>query len=208
MFKKDFVHHLLQKLGSFPAFSFALTLLILLVCVSANAQTKRLEPTDILTREIKPNQKHSYQFKIQTGQYCRITVQQQPGVDLILSLYDAKHRKLAAVGGYRGYLKTENLFPFEVWLDIISFSFIAAPSSVYEIELDAKETQIRERYQIKIDDIHPATTFDRKRVEAERLFERGERLRFPANSPNDLQLAIKNYQEALKIYREIKDVAG
>jgi CHAT domain-containing protein/predicted negative regulator of RcsB-dependent stress response len=184
-------------------------LLTHLICAFAvGAQTKYLEPGQPLAQEIAPKQKQSFRIKIAANNFFRISVRQQPGVDLILSLFDGRHRKLAAVGGYRGFLKMENTFPFEAYLDIVSLAFVADYGGIYEIELDAGDSPIRGRYEIEVKDARQATATDRKRVEAERFFESGERLRFPARSREDLRLALKRYENALAIYREISDVAG
>src|SRR3712207_38875 len=108
MFKKSLSYNLFQKISGHRAYSSAFILLILLLYLpSANAQAKYLEPDNTISQEIKPNQKHLFRIRMGAGNFFRISVQQQPGVDLILTLYDAKHRKLATVGGYRGFLKMD-----------------------------------------------------------------------------------------------------
>jgi tetratricopeptide (TPR) repeat protein len=186
----------------------AVLLLLLLVSLSVHAQTKWLAPERTLGQEISPNQKLLYALKVEKGQCYRIAIKQQPGVDLILSLFDAEHRKLVTVGGYRGFLKMDGLFPLQAWLDIVSLSFVAEVSGIYEVQVDAKDTQIAGHYEIGISDFHRAANDDLRRMDAEEEFERGERLRAPAHRVADLQQSIKHYEGALKIYRELGDKAG
>ena len=187
--------------------SLVLSALSLIAFLSSTtvAQTRTLTPSEPIERTIAPAQKQVYRIKLDAGRFCRVRVTQQAGVDLILTLYNTAKTEVAKVGGYRGYLKFTGLFPIEATLGELTLSFITDRSGVYEIEVDAQDTQISGSYQIKIDDLRWTTTDDFRRVEAERFFEQGERFRFPARSKEELQLAIKHYERALDIFQSIND---
>src|SRR5882724_691443 len=194
-----------QRCRTFLVSSLALSLLSLLASVSLQAQITNVNPSETIAREIAPGQKQFHRVRLEAGRFFHVSITQQPGVDLIVTLYDTTHTRIAKVGGYKGYLKMAGLFPIDASLDVVSLSFVSNRNGIYEIEIDAQDTQISGHYQMKVADLHRASSEDSRRLEAERSFELGERLRFPARRLEDQRAAIKHYERALEIYREIKD---
>lgn len=185
-------------------FAFAL-LLISFLNLPTLVQTITLSPSETIERTIAPSQRQIYRIRVETGQFCRVRVTQQAGVDLVLTLSDPTRAKVATVGGYKGYLKLTGLFPIQATLGEITLSFVSDHAGIYQIEVDARDTQISGSFQIKMVDLRRATEEDSRRVEAERQFERGERLRFPARSKAELEVAIRHYEQALNIFRSVHD---
>jgi CHAT domain-containing protein/tetratricopeptide (TPR) repeat protein len=185
-------------------FSFAL-LLISFLGFPTVAQTTTLSPSETIERMIAPSQRQRFRIKLEAGQFCRVRATQQAGVDLILTLSSPTRSNVAKVGGYKGYLKLTGLFPIQATLGDITLSFVSDRAGIYEIEVDARDTQISGSYQIKMVDLRWATAEDSRGVDAERAVDRGERLRFAARSKSELELAIKQYEQALDIFRNIND---
>jgi hypothetical protein len=134
--------------------------LILIPATCLQAQVPGLEPREQTTRQIGPQQKQNFIIRLEARQFCRITVTQQPGIDLILNLYEASRRKLARVGGYRGYVEMVGSFPIRAALDEVSLSFVSSRRGVYELEIDSQDTQISGSYKIQIVDSHRASAED------------------------------------------------
>lgn len=78
-------------------FAFAL-LLISFLNLPNLVQTTTLSPSETIERTIAPSQRQIYRIKVEAGQFCRVRVTQQAGVDLILTLSDPTRAKVATVG--------------------------------------------------------------------------------------------------------------
>lgn len=167
-------------------------LLLLLSALTSLAQTLpvSLESGKTLERPIKGGEIHSFQLNVKAGEYARAEVEQK-NIDVVVSLFDAKGKLVVEMDGNYGYL----------WREAVSC--IAEMNSVYRVQVKAFGTKDNSgSYTVKISERRESTPLDRKRIEAEQALSKGKKL---DEQNTQKEEAIKNFEAALKLWREIGD---
>jgi tetratricopeptide (TPR) repeat protein len=150
-------------------------------------EERSLEPGKPVERELSGGQSHFYKIAMTSGQYLRITVNQQ-GIDLLVALFTPDGKKISEADSDPSTVGAETI------------SAIAEAAGAYRIEArSAERTAKTGRYEIKIEELREATADDKYRVTAGALSREGERLL--RGALEDKRKSIEKYQEALELYR-------
>jgi CHAT domain-containing protein len=158
-----------------------------------DAQT--LELGKPIERELKGGEVHYYKITLASGQYLRVVVEQR-GVDVVVTLFGPDGKKIVEVDSPNGTQGPEPL------------SFVADTPGEYRVEVRSLEKDAAPGYyEAKIEELREAKTEDKTRIAAEKTFAEGELLRVQGTAES-LQRAIKKYEEALGLWRSLKDRAG
>jgi CHAT domain-containing protein/Tfp pilus assembly protein PilF len=154
-----------------------------------NTQDVRmLVPGTPIERELAGGQVHTYQVALTAGQYLRVVVDQR-GIDVVVILFGPDGQQIIEVDGPSRAQGPEPV------------SVIAEASGSYQMEVrPLKKEAVAGRYEIKIEELRPATAKDGHRIAAERAFAEGGRLR-KQGTPESLRRAIEKYQAALPLWR-------
>ena len=125
----------------------------------------RLEPGHPVTRTLSGGKAHTYLVALKAGQYVRVAAEQK-GIDVVLRLLAPDGRELIAVDSPNGAWGPERA------------SEVAATAGYYRIEVRSDNaTDKPGQYEMRIEELRPATERDRTRVAAERVYAEGEGLR-------------------------------
>lgn len=152
----------------------------------------RLELGHPIVRDLAGGEIHSYLVRLGTGQYVRLGADQR-GIDVVLSLF-------APDGGLTPIAKMDS--PSGIH-GVERVSEVATAAGDYRVEVKSEEASAKPgRYEMRIEDLRPATAQDRTRVQAERAYGRGEELR---REKKDWAQAAASYQQALAIWRSLPD---
>lgn len=130
-------------------------------------QARELQLAPDLRREagLQGGETHVYSFTLAPGRYAGLAIDQK-GIDVAVSLQAPDGRRLATVDGPHGVLEPEVL------------PMIADAGGSYRLEVRPSELHAAAgRYVLRVEALRPATSRDRARVTAERLFTAGEELR-------------------------------
>ena len=151
-----------------------------------------LEQGKPIERELSGGESHSYQLNVTNGQYARVIVEQK-GIDVVVSVFGPDGKLITAVDNPNGSQGAETVH------------ITAEASGIYRLEVSSFEKLARPGlYQAKLAEIRLATQADKQRLTARRDFDEGERLQIQ-NTRDSLPAAIKEYKEALALYRVIED---
>lgn len=163
---------------------------------STHPQTlQTLEPHRPIERDISANETHSYMLTVGAGQYAKIVARQQ-GIGIILKLSYANGEKIVETDANAEAQGDEQL------------STIAELAATYRLDVRASNrTAANGRYEIRLEDLRPATEQDKTQVAAETALLTGDQLR-AQNRAEPLRNAIKKYEEAVAIYRSSGDRKG
>ena len=142
--------------------------LLLSGTVSAAQEQANAEPLavgQVIAREMRGDQQHSFQLKVNAGQYARVAVDQK-GIDVVLALSGADGKPLVEVdnnlSGTRG-------------VELVSL--VADVSAAYVLTVSSLQKDASAgRYELRIEEMRTATDVDRKRVAAERSYFLGIKL--------------------------------
>ena len=167
----------------------------LLLSAAANAQ-QELIISQPIAREMRGGEQHTYQVKLNAGQYARVVVEQK-GIDVVLALSGADGKPL---------LEVDNNLSGTRGVEVVSLA--ADVGDTYQLNVRSLEKDASAgRYEIHIEDLRTATDADRKRVAAERSYFAGAKLQ--AERTGDAgRKAIEQYGEALRLMREAGDRRG
>ncbi|HXG68142.1 MAG TPA: tetratricopeptide repeat protein, partial [Blastocatellia bacterium] len=158
----------------------------------AGKEAHALEPGKPVARELAANETHSYQVMLAPGDYLRVLVNQL-GVDVVVAAFAPDGAKIVESNSDNGNFGPEPA------------SLIATSAGAYRIEVRPLDNKSRAgRYEIKIDQLRPATPREEKRVAAERVFLEADRLR-GQDTPAALRTAMEKYQEAVALLEQIGD---
>jgi CHAT domain-containing protein len=151
-----------------------------------------LEVGKPIERELSGGESHSYQLNVATGQYSYVIVDQR-GIDVVASLFAPDGTLITAVDGPDGSYGEE---PVHI---------TAEATGSYKIEITSFDKNAKPgRYEVKLVELRPATQRDRDRLVARRAFDEAEKLK-TQHTRESMEAAIKKYEEALDLYREIQD---
>ncbi len=146
-----------------------------------------LEVGKPIERELAGGQSHSYQIKLEAGQYLRVVVEQQE-IDVTVALSRLGQEKLFEVNDQwwpRGR---------EVMNGVVE------AAGLYRIEVQAAEKGASPgHYEIKLDALRTATETDRALIESDRLLKESRKLRARLQYDQTWPLV----QQALKLKEEI-----
>jgi CHAT domain-containing protein/Flp pilus assembly protein TadD len=163
---------------------------------AAQPQTvQTLEPHRPIEREISASETHSYMLTLSAGQYAKFIARQQ-GIGVILKLSYANGEKIVEADANGEAQGDEHL------------ATIADLAATYRLDVRASNrTAPNGRYEIRLEELRPATEQDKIQVAAETTLLAGDQLR-AQNRAESLRNATKKYEEAVTIYRSLNDRKG
>jgi len=186
------------NLGSVALCVAVVSLLLLPVnTVRSQERVISLDAGQPIAREMRGGEEHTYQLSLSAGQYARVVLEQK-GIDVVLALFGVDGKPLVNdvdnnLSGTRG-------------LEVVSL--VAEVSGVYRVNVRSLEKGASAgRYEVRLDDLHPATDADRTRVSAERSYLAGAQLQNQRTSESRRK-AIEQYAEALRLMRDAGDRRG
>jgi CHAT domain-containing protein/uncharacterized protein HemY len=160
----------------------ALVAALLLAASAAAATIPALKAGKQMRKSLAGGESHSYSITARAGDYLHATVSGD-GIDLVLRLHPPGGRVAAF---------DDSIF------------WIAQAPGQYRIEVAASDPHApRGRYRLKLVEQRQATPADEKRVQAEMLCI----LAGAAEAKDDYANAIAQYQQALAIFRELRERA-
>lgn len=158
---------------------------------ATQGDVRRLEVGKPIERKLSGGETHSYQLNISNGQYARVIVDQR-GIDVVVNLFGPDGKLITAVDNPNGSQGAETVH------------ITAEATGIYRLEVAAFEPVAHGLYEAKLVEVRPATPSDQQRLAARRAFDEGENLQ-RQNTRESLPLAVKKYEEALALYRVIRD---
>lgn len=148
-----------------------------------------------IQRELSAGQVHSYQIQLNAGEYSRVLIDQR-GIVVAPELFAPDKTQSARALIARDHKGS------------IAISIIAEVSGAYRLEIHSRgKNDAQGRYEVKMAELRPATAEDKTRVDAERAFQEGERLKQGPTLEERL-LAITKLEEAAALLRDIGDHRG
>ena len=151
-----------------------------------------LEKGKPIVRELKAGEIHAYQVRLRVNEFLRVVVDQR-NIDLAVSLFGPDGNKIAEA-------KTSFVTNVQE-----SVSAIGDAAGSYRLEVRPPDKGAHAgRYEIKIEEMRPATEQDSVRVAAERGLAEAEQLRSQATQEG-FRKAIKKYEELLPLARSTND---
>ena len=154
-----------------------------------------LESNRPVEREVNAGETHSYSLVIASGQYAKFIARQQ-GIGIVLKLSNANGEKIAQADTNGEAQGDEHL------------SIIAELAGPYRLDIQASnKTAPTGRYEIRLEELRPATELDKSYVAAEKALLEGDQLR-AQNRAEAVRNAIKKYEEAVVINRSLNDQRG
>src|SRR5919112_1117733 len=157
-----------------------------------------LTPGEVIRREMRGGETHTYHIALIEGQFFRITVG-QPGADVEV-------RILCPVSGQVGQQTVEADSPNGLY-GPESISIISRLTGDYSIEVRSSNRVPQGGYELKTDGPREPTEADRDRLSAEALFNEGQKLRFQGKRES-LTEAVEKYTEALALWEKLGDARG
>lgn len=161
--------------------------------------TQETKPADVrelkvgapIERELGGGEAHSYNVSLVEGQYLKVAVEQK-GSDVVVRLFGPERQKLTEVDNL-SMPGVESIFT------------VAGASGAYRVEVQSsiKEAKVG-KYEIKTEELREATSKDRIRLTAQKVFEEAKQLR-DLQTAESRQKAIKKYEEALLLWRNGED---
>ncbi len=177
----------------------AVTLLLLLSANTAESQPESAYPLTMgqpVAREMRGGEQHTYQLTLTAGQYARVALEQK-GIDVVLALLAPDGTTL---------LEVDNNLSGTRGMEMVSLVADAGGTYVFNVRSLQKGASAG-RYEVRIEDLRPATEADRKRVAAERSYFSGVQLE-SKRTAESRRKAIELYVEALRLMRESGDQRG
>jgi CHAT domain-containing protein len=154
-----------------------------------------LEVGKPVEREIGNGETHSYSVTIAAGQYAKFTAKQQ-GISVILKLINPDGSSFAEADANDEAQGEEHL------------SLVAERAGAYRLEVQAsKRTASQGRYEIRAEEMRPATEADKTAAAAEKALLDGDSLR-SQNRAEATRKSIKKYEEAVTLYHSANDQRG
>lgn len=143
----------------------------------------------MIERQLSSDETHTYQIKVNSGQYLRINIEQFGG-DISGVVYGSG-------GVWLREFQCRPRGPTPV-------SLISNDGGTHRLDLRLFEAGSTGRYRLKVGSIRTATAEDKSRIAAERVFADGERLRAEWNEQSSHR-AIEKYEQALALFRLINE---
>jgi CHAT domain-containing protein/tetratricopeptide (TPR) repeat protein len=144
-------------------------------------------------RELAGGEAHSYRIALASGQYLKVVVEQK-GIDVVVSAFGPDGQKLTEEDNHPA-VGLESVF------------VVAVSAGDYRLEVRSQNKNVTiGRYAVKIDDLREATSKDRAYLTAQKAFEEANQLR-DQGTADSRRLAIRKYEEALKLWQGVGDRA-
>ncbi len=154
-----------------------------------------LEPGQIVEREIAGGQTHAYQIALAAGQFLRVEVEEQ-GIDVALTLASPDGKQVAEADFAKPGTPE-------------SLSHEAVARGDYRLTLHALgSATLAGAYRLRMEARRVATEEDRKRIVAERLLGEVDKMSPRGESIVAAQEMLEKLQQALGLWRELKDRHG
>lgn len=153
------------------------------------------EKSKIAEAKLLAGQKHSYEFKVNQGEYLHLTVIKKD-IDIIASLFDPNNKKLIEVAS------TDRPQDLEVGIFLL-----VEISGKYQLHIVASNPSDIGSYGIKIKELRTATKEDKDRITLQSAYGEAERLRLE-NTKESLQKALSIYTSILPKWKQVGDVEG
>jgi CHAT domain-containing protein/Flp pilus assembly protein TadD len=180
----------LTRLG----FQLLLTLSLLTPTRAAQSEKEihQLELNKPVERELAGGQAHSYQLALAADQYLHVVADQR-GIDVVVTLFSPDGKQLVEVDSPNGTQGPETI------------SAMAEATGTYRLEVRSLEKDAPAgRYEVKIVELRKATEQDKTGIAADRAFMQAKLL-YEQGTVESLRSAIKKYEEALPLYRAVRD---
>lgn len=160
--------------------------------MSSENEPVRLEPGHPVTRTLSGGKAHTYLVALKAGQYVRVAAEQK-GIDVVLRLLAPDGHLLISVDSPNGAQGPERA------------SEVAAATGDYRVEVRSDNAKDKPgQYEMRIEELRPATERDRTRVAAERVYAGGEGQR----RAKGWDKAIETYRRAQGLWRSLGDRGG
>lgn len=184
-----------------------LALLAALACVGARAtgaarltarvqaDAQSLSPGQSSARELVGGESHVYTLALEANQFLSLVVEQQ-GVDVVVTLIDPQGVKVEEVDSPNGSSGPEALY------------VLTKTGGTFRLEVRVLEKDASPgKYVARFLELRAATERDSKWIEAQRLFTAAEGWNV-TQTKAAAQAALKQYEAALQIWREVGDRAA
>jgi len=192
-----------SQIGFFePVAVFSLTFICWLLGGAASSasiqqseEARELVPNISISREIFAGEKQSYRVNLDAGTYLRVAIKPK-STNLetkLLGPDGSEDRHVAYLPGEHGSS---------------TVSLAAEVSGSYRLEVDLAEGAKSGSYEVRIEELRPATEQDRTRVAAERAEGEGRVLMDHAHTVERRRQGIARYEEALALWRKLGDTRG
>ena len=174
-----------------PAPSFSQTLKQNEDCTELQDNPTPLQTGEVLTRTMKPNERHLFRVSLAPQQYVHATIDQK-GVDVVVTLLNPNKELVIERDTPNGKFGPE------------AVSAVAQLAGTYYIEICANKKQPTGSYELKVEGPRQSTPADAKRVDAERMLMEGRRL-VDQRTAESRALAIEQFKNAVPIFHELLD---
>jgi CHAT domain-containing protein len=142
--------------------------------------------------ELAGGQTHSYQVTAEAGKFVQ-AIAEQRGIDVSLAVFAPDGTKLLENDNAEGTQGSEKV------------GFVASVAGVYRLEVRSVDKDAPAgRYEIKIQEVRPASQQDDDRMAAEQIFNEAEDLRSQRNA-DALRKAAGKYDAAILLWRKVPD---
>jgi CHAT domain-containing protein/predicted negative regulator of RcsB-dependent stress response len=153
-----------------------------------------LSTGEIIRQKMRGGETHAFKLLLLPQQYAQIIVEQQ-GIDIAVRVFGPDGRVFAEMDSPNGLLGSEIV------------SVVAQLNGSYTIEVIADKTMPTGSYELSVEGPRASLPADERRMEAERLFMAAQKLRLQGTANSRAQ-SIKQYKEALDIWRTLGDARG
>ncbi len=179
-------------------------LVALAICLFGGALTTVITQTSLeiptlsvsqpATSTLKGGEFRQYKLHAEAGSFVRVMVMQQ-GVNVVLTAHDASGTRLTRVRDHYGRVGPQLL------------EFIAEASGDYFVRVGGVIDEQGGKYEITLLGMRAATAGDRLLVEANNHINAGrELIARPSTEKNPV--ALREFEEALKLYKQINNITG
>lgn len=153
---------------------------------------RRLDLNTPVESQLAGGQIHAYQIAAAANQFVQ-AVAEQRGIDVAIMVFGPDGTKLVEIDNVEGTQGLERI------------GFVTSSAGNYRLEVRAADKDAPPgRYEVKIQELRPATQQDRDRMTAERAFAEAEELRGHRNA-DSLRKAAGKYEEALRWWQKAPD---
>jgi CHAT domain-containing protein/Tfp pilus assembly protein PilF len=164
--------------------------------LSAQTMAQQPEPFFLLARlqkTISTNERHTYQFEINTKRYVRFAINHSTA-RIILEVRKTNGQSISKLDCHR--------------CDSVSMSALIKEAGVYQLSIQSNETgMIKGKYDIVFAENRPTTNKDDKRIAAELAFSEGNTLQAQWNA-QALRKALNKYNTARLLWKIVADAKG
>jgi len=160
--------------------------------VQQATEVKSLEVGQLISRELKGGQSHSYEISIAAGQYAHVVVDQK-GIDVVVKLLAPDGKLITEVDSPNRTLGPEPVY------------VIAETTGIYRLEIGSpNKNALPGKYEAKLIELRSVTERDKAWLAVRRVFEEAVALSIQG-TPESSAAAIKKFEEAFSLYGAIGD---